>query len=145
MLEGHPLTARFLGSHPLATKGPEWGKGGGGSREARGPFTKRPPLHTPMAAAWVRHYPLFSHLTLQHKPIIKPSALARLPSNWCARHSHPGTAQRAHNSTYHEVLTVASSVCGNISLKGRQEQPNLQQQSAKILPTPSNLVNTFEE
>lgn len=96
--------------------------GGGGSREARGPFTKSPPftwaLHTPtstpMAAAWVRHYPLFSHLTLQHKPIIKPSAPAQLPSYWCAythtpRHKGPIIVHtsrcllqpRMHAKTFH--------------------------------------------
>lgn len=74
----------------------------GGSREAKGPFTKKkkssalplhwrpshPHLHL-MAAAWVHHYPLFSHLTLQHKPIIKPSAPAQLLSYWCDTHEHP--------------------------------------------------------
>lgn len=46
MLEGHPLSARFLGSHPLVTKAPgrpesqDGGVGGGGA------FTKShvPPL-----------------------------------------------------------------------------------------------------
>lgn len=91
---------------------------GGGSREARGPFTKShvPPfiwgLHTPtsnpMAAAWVCHYPLFSHLTLQHKPIIKPSAPAQLPSYWCAD-THTPTQKGLWKCTAHDAHCSSES------------------------------------
>lgn len=83
--------------HKRTPAGLKWE--GGGVERGKGPIHKKssalppslevftPHLHL-MAAAWVHHYPLFSHLTLQHKPIIKPSAPAQLLSYWCDMHEH---------------------------------------------------------
>lgn len=41
VLEGHPLAARFLGSHPLTTKGPRWPELGEGVKRGEGPIHKK--------------------------------------------------------------------------------------------------------
>lgn len=99
--------------------------GGGGSREARGPFTKSlvPPLH--LRPSHPHLHPHGSSLSPPLSPL-QPSdtpaqanyqALCSCTASLILMciHIHTQT-QRAHNSAHHELLTAASHACGNISL-----------------------------
>lgn len=123
MLEGHPLAARFLGSHPLTTKGPGRPESGkkGGSREARGPFTKshRPPS---LEAFTPPHlHPHGSSLSPPLSPLQPSDTPAQ--ANYQALCSCTASLilmcirkHTVHNSACYEVLSAALHARGNISL-----------------------------
>lgn len=128
MLEGHPLAARFLGSHPLSTKAPGRPELGEGGQERRGAHSQKspapPPLH--LRPSHPHLHPHGSSLSPPLSPL-QPSdtpAQANYQGLCCCTaslilmciHTHTHTqTQRAHNSAYHKVLTAASHACRNIS------------------------------